>query len=1363
MKRTACLALLLALLGLVWASAPLSPDPVGASRAGMPLSAPLPKPKNISCQGYNRDTAFVYWQDAATDDTNYRVERSIAGGAWTEIATVSPDSKGYYGGYSDSGADPSKQDRRYRVRAYRASDTSYSPYSDECTNRRLYDPDNFFIFYGLRNTTDLCPKLDGHEVCLSNVNTASGVNTYVSQLNSALQGSVDGFVRVGFDRRADAPTGTPQKVPINVIACDGGGCAYGDSVALSPDMLETPFNTTTRAGDPVAWLVPLHEMFHFQQAKYPGLSDPSEDWAFEAQARSIQDKICIGANRSTAQCFDDIDTGDANYVGEVRYYLGNPNYPILQYSYTAALFWTYLTEKYGTAPTNDSVEGGMNLIVEFWKEAAAHTGRDGVAVLNSVLTTLGHTQRFRDIWKDFAVANYAKDLTGSGVPARYKYADMAQPGGSYGPVALSLDRALGAGEALVDSDETVYAWGARYYQLRPAATVPTIAISVTQDSTAQLYYTVLGVKGNDLAYEYNLEARNLAHTVVNNGYDKVVLIVAGLDNLANYRYAVNGTQPTLHILSPTTANVARVGSNTAPDKFRVTLEVLRADGTTMPGVSLSDFSFQVGTQGVPTASILSAATIMGQQWFILRAPAQSAAARYDLQVTYSSLVSATEVQAVDYTPRTDADNMLLIDKSGSMGASGKMDAAKAAARLFVDSWQTGDQIGVVTFNETPALSMPLTAWSDTSRQNAFNAINALAAGGGTNIGDTLRLGWDQLKAHGSSAHDWSLVLLSDGDERDSTPVESFDYMMHVFRTTTERHPVVNTVAVGPDADRPRMQRVAADTGGSYQYVSLSSFPANSVKLNIDYRFRSIAASTLGLQPFYVQVGPLADGLPNVDDLYIPVASGAGELTLSLSWDNAVASWEGVLHDPANAHVAEFKHDSRHSVWRVAYPAGGNWRLEVTQVNPPGTEYLVDANLRSDLTMEAYLVVPPDERKPGVPMPILVSLTDTGPIAGAGVAATVDTPSGPPLGLFFYDDGRHDDGAADDGLYGATFYQTGQRGSYSVLIGAAGHSTVHGNFMRYQMLAFHLLSDADYPPDPEHPNPAADDTDGDGLSNEWEQRYSRCVNPLVPDGGADPDNDRFTNLQEQAAGTDPCNPDSDGGGEADGTDPNPLNPSDDAIQPTRLAAYAGIGKVFIRYAPRVEYRWVDVFRADNPNGPFAYYDEYVADATGVVTDTGVSNGQTYCYTVIGQDNAGRISGSLMPGCATPKADPWPPHGTVSINGGASATGCRNVTLSLWASDAVEPEYVSPATRMMLPPTDSASGVQDVLIGNQPDLSDGVWQPYRPTQAWTLTQPEGLAAVFARFRDGAGNLSTVAVATIHFVPGQCPQYMPMILHN
>jgi len=89
----------------------------------------------------------------------------------------------------------------------------------------------------------------------------------------------------------------------------------------------------------------------------------------------------------------------------------------------------------------------------------------------------------------------------------------------------------------------------------------------------------------------------------------------------------------------------------------------------------------------------------------------------------------------------------------------------------------------------------------------------------------------------------------------------------------------------------------------------------------------------------------------------------------------------------------------------------------------------------------------------------------------------------------------------------------------------------------------------------------------------------------------------------------------------------------------------------------------------------------------------------------------------------------------------------VTLTLWASDSVDPESRWPGDEILLPPPDTASGVTHMMISNRPDLSDGVWEPYATTRRWTLTPTSDPTAVYVKYRDAAGNESEVATATIH----------------
>jgi len=1349
-----------------------SPRPAVASP-----DAPPNAPSNIACMGWERTTVVIGWKDNSTDETEFRIERSDNGGAWSQIATVAANATEY----RNTGVDVSNQGHQYRVRAYRSGDDTNSDYSAVCNNRRIYDPNNFRLFYGLRGTSDACPLIDGREVCLANVNNGGGTNTFVATEESTLQGSADAFFRLGFSIRADQPSNGLDKIPINIVWCDGGGCAGGGGIGLSPMMVETAFNLSTRAGDPIAYLVPLHELWHFLQFKYWGLSDPSDRWIVEGQARSIQDKICIGGNRSTALCFDDIATGDAGYVPEVMGYLSNPNVPITQASYQAALFWTYLTEKYGTEYSGDSTERGMDFMRRFWIDSNANPGRDGITVINSVLASLGETERFRDIWKDFAVANYAKDFNGALI---YRYDDMQETGGNYGPVAMKLNEYLSLNEAVIRTGETVYQWGANYYQVIPASDVPFINIKVNQDTTNNLYYTVLGIRGTSIVWEYNLEARNLNYPLLNDSYDKVAIIVAGLENLGGYRLSINGTQPVLNLASPTIGTKARVESQSAPGKFLVQVEVVDGDGIPMAGINLDNFSFRVGTVDVPAGNILGKSQLMGQEWFVLRAPAQvsndpdGTPYTYELSVSYGSALSDSEDDAVDYTPRNNADNVIILDRSGSMGDYNKLFNAANASKLFIDSWRTNDNFGLVTFNSATTVDMQLSPWSDApggSRETAFNLIDGLTAVGGTRIGDSIVAGYNELAARGNSSNDWSLVLLSDGLETDPG-TRTFDQAIDYIVKLTAKKPVIHTVAIGPDADRPRMQKAAAATGGTYQYVSAPAKlvlqdqqvqDISSMVLSMDYRYRLIATEVLGYQPFFAYLGP-SDPQAGQEVVNIPVESGAAELVLSVSWDGLMGSV--YLQDPNGNYVSPFETEYLHKVWRVSTPQGGTWTLTVNEyIIPTGQEteapapdylpsYLVQASLKTDVTMDAFITTPVEDRVPGHPIQVAATLSDNAPITGALVWAAVEKPSGSMVYFYLYDDGAHDDGAADDGVYAGTFYQTGEQGSYNLTVTGYGYSPSLGeNFYRYKVLSFHMAF-----VDVNGDEIFYGDDDADGIPDGWEIFWFGTIWTWGP--GDDPDQDSSSNEKEYADGTNPLDPDSDDDGQSDGTDPYPVDPTPGEVVVPWAEAYPGDGQVFIKYSIDPSFQYVGLFRDedDDLDELYTYIGQHIAPLGGVFTDTAVTNEHEYCYMVAAIDYAGKRSAFSAPTCAVPKGDPLAPHGSVLINDGAPTTASPDVMLSLWATDAVDPEVEFPGSDRFLPTSDSASGVTEMLISNNPDFSGASWEAYGTSKAWTLAQTSGLAAVYVRYRDAAGNETDTYVATIYVGTGPIftSMFIPMV---
>ena len=107
------------------------------------------------------------------------------------------------------------------------------------------------------------------------------------------------------------------------------------------------------------------------------------------------------------------------------------------------------------------------------------------------------------------------------------------------------------------------------------------------------------------------------------------------------------------------------------------------------------------------------------------------------------------------------DIMLVIDRSGSMtaieGGNTRLQNAKNASITFVNNVNfSKDKVGLDSFNETATLDRNLTS----NKTLITNAINALKAGGATNIGDGIKLGRQELVAHGGPTK--AMILLSDG-------------------------------------------------------------------------------------------------------------------------------------------------------------------------------------------------------------------------------------------------------------------------------------------------------------------------------------------------------------------------------------------------------------------------------------------------------------------------------------------------------------------------------------------------------------------------------------------------------------------------
>jgi len=103
----------------------------------------------------------------------------------------------------------------------------------------------------------------------------------------------------------------------------------------------------------------------------------------------------------------------------------------------------------------------------------------------------------------------------------------------------------------------------------------------------------------------------------------------------------------------------------------------------------------------------------------------------------------------------------------------------------------------------------------------------------------------------------------------------------------------------------------------------------------------------------------------------------------------------------------------------------------------------------------------------------------------------------------------------------------------------------------------------------------------------------------------------------------------------------------------------------------------------------------------------------------KDQAGNISEVYSD---TIILDGTAPSDEISINSNATYTKAREVTLTIDATDVL-------------------SGVYQMMISEQADLSDGTWETYATTKSWTLSTGDGTKTIYLKFKDLAGNISSI----------------------
>ncbi|MCU0433968.1 MAG: S8 family serine peptidase [Bacteroidia bacterium] len=301
----------------------------------------------------------------------------------------------------------------------------------------------------------------------------------------------------------------------------------------------------------------------------------------------------------------------------------------------------------------------------------------------------------------------------------------------------------------------------------------------------------------------------------------------------------------------------------------------------------------------------------------------------------------------------------VIDRSGSMVNYGYVDITRVTTKNFIDLLSVNDSTAVVSFgstatNEYHNAGNLVTINSTTEKDNAKNAVDAIAFGGCTYMGQGLQNGRNLLNT-GPADQEKAIVLLSDGYDNGGCNSANPTALSIVNAGWPANMPVY-TCAMGAAADAASLQEIATRTNGRYYMMpdidDLGEI-YNYIRGQIADADESIITNTSAFAS-YATVKSF-------------VEKGAKCVTFSVNWftenlkftphapkSNTQISVrlidpKGRKVHPQSTLVSRIVGKS-YVILRIEEPAAGNWTIEVETTLKTHTRFTVGGFVKSPIRL-----------------------------------------------------------------------------------------------------------------------------------------------------------------------------------------------------------------------------------------------------------------------------------------------------------------------------------------------------------------------------------------------------------------------------
>lgn len=164
--------------------------------------------------------------------------------------------------------------------------------------------------------------------------------------------------------------------------------------------------------------------------------------------------------------------------------------------------------------------------------------------------------------------------------------------------------------------------------------------------------------------------------------------------------------------------------------------------------------------------------------------------------------------------RTPLNLALVLDVSGSMGETGKIDYLKQSLMVFLQSLRPDDWVAIVAYSDKATLVRASQPVGD--GRWIRETVQRLEAGGWTNLHGGLMLGFEEVSQHFDIRRNNRVILLTDG--RANRGVTDPLQIASAARAYTRRGIYLSTIGLGIDLDDELLSTLAREGRGAYHFI-----------------------------------------------------------------------------------------------------------------------------------------------------------------------------------------------------------------------------------------------------------------------------------------------------------------------------------------------------------------------------------------------------------------------------------------------------------------------------------------------------------------------------------------------------------------